>query len=411
MRDLTLPQGSTTTHTLFSDHPATEGLKRGYEVSAAIRELINPNERTLLVGIGNIMSIASGDLLRAFCLEHGLKSIGQYEICSQIVRSTLLYGKPYEELEFRRLSQGKVQLMQSGTGTSERQISRDMSKLCSVGLVHRISRQGGSNILALNIDKLIDFIRRHLVKYEKCKGNDFVYMRELWKEKISPYEQHITQLARKVADFANVTANKTKAIIAELRSCAMRLAAMAEEKIVQPVQKAKATAMAGLEEMVAEAKASITATDVAKRDRRCGEPLFDRKGRGNGRAGLALWEKHARDYVTDLFHAKVTGKMIGQMKKYLEELRSEGKTEEQISEHIMALMKSWRRPLGHGREYNVPSKFGGTRKCMLGMVPDFESFFNDRTQITRLLFANALASEVQNIGGNEPPMVRVDFDM
>lgn len=93
------------------------------------------------------------------------------------------------------------------------------------------------------------------------------------------------------------------------------------------------------------------------------------------------------------------------MKKYLEELRAQDRTEEQISEYFKTLMKAWNRPMGRGREYDVPSKFGGTRKCLVCAVPDLEAFFNDRSPITRLLFASTVDSEVKHIGGKQEPTV------
>ena len=153
---------------------------------------------------------------------------------------------------------------------------------------------------------------------------------------------------------------------------------------------------------MAKAKAVVAPFVSIKPDADGNQPLFDQKGRGNGRAGLALWVKCARDHVDPVFESAMTGTLIGKMRHYLEELRAGDRTDDQIREHISGILDRWLMPQGRLREYQVPSKFGGERTCTLTLAPDFDVFYNERVRITRLLFGFAPVSVVNHKGGEIP---------
>jgi hypothetical protein len=339
------------------------------------------------------------------CHKNGLPKTGLGTLCTQIAATTLQFGKPYEELDFRRLSQGKPSLFQAGTHKSTRQISRDMKILCASGLVHRLVRSGKSNLYALAPERIVAFIKKMLAECKADESSYARYLHNMWTKKVAPYLHVLEKLGQKILAFAQVTGRNSKEIIAGIRTTAAQFMAVARKTVTATTQKVTEKVEAvvnGFYGSVINATPSKDEPTATKRNKFRTEPLFSKAGKPNGRGGLAWWEKLAQDHVSEHFVEKVTGKTIGQMKKYLTELRADGdRTDEQIVEHITTLMKCWQRPMGHGRDYNVPSKFGGTRTVQLIMYPDFDVFFNDRFPITRLLFATAVASEVQNTGGTE----------
>lgn len=280
-----------------------------------------------------------------------------------------------------------------------------MKTLCASGLVHRLARSGESILYGLAPERIVAFIQKMLAERKVDESNDARYLHSMWTEKVTPYLHVLEKLGQKILAFAQVTGRNSKEIIAGIRTIAAQFTEIARNTVTavtQNVSKRVETVVNGPDESTTKATPRIDEPTASKRNKLRTEPLFNKAGKPNGRAGLAWWEKLAQDHVSEHFVEKVTGKTIGQMKKYLTELRADGdRTDEQIVEHITTLMKCWRRPMGHGRDYDVPSKFGGTRMIQLVMYPDFDLFFNDRFQITRLLFACARASEVQNTGGTE----------
>lgn len=378
--------------------------KPAYATSRAISDACTPEEKNLLIGLGNILSW--GGMMLLCCRENKLPKTGLGTLCTQIAATTLQFGKPYEELDFRRLSQGKPSLFQTGTGTCARQISRDMKTLCAAGLVHRLVRSGKSNLYALDPKRLSAFIQKILAEHKADESSNARHLRSMWADKAVPYLHVLEELSQKILAFSRVTGRNSKEIIEGIRSTAAQFMAIArktatavEKKVTEKVD----VAVNAFYESTPSAMPDTDEPTNAQCNKWRAEPLFDRKGHGNGRAGLALWERYARDYAYPDFESPVTGVLIGKMRHYLEELRTgRDRTEEEVRAHIERVLKAWNIPNGYQREFKAPSKFGGERTCTVSIVPFFDAFYNERARITSLLFAFDPVLEVENQDGEIP---------
>ena len=116
------------------------------------------------------------------------------------------------------------------------------------------------------------------------------------------------------------------------------------------------------------------------------QPFYKENGSPNPRAALEFWHKEVRDSeLYSGYFAETTGKSIGQMKNWLNELRKTGYAEEDIRKMIHDYTRKWYYVSDKDRDMTAISKKGKPYACRMTGVPDFSFFYANRNNISMIL--------------------------
>lgn len=130
------------------------------------------------------------------------------------------------------------------------------------------------------------------------------------------------------------------------------------------------------------------------------QPFFKDDASPNPRAALEYWHKEVRDselYVT--YFSDTTGKTLGQMKNWLNELRKSGYDEKEIRRLIHEYIHRWAHVSEKNREMTAISKNGRPYRCRLSASPEFSFFYANRNNIASILMMTSEPGKT--ISGNE----------
>jgi predicted transcriptional regulator len=282
-----------------------------------------------------------------------------------IIERTLPFGKLYECIRMHELA--------TKCGISERTVYRCLDALIGANFILKMKNDKGNECyFAPNLEGLMPLIKE-AIDGESQKVGNVKAAQTLW-EKImaSPVFRGMCHALEALSGFVVSGVEQVKEKFAEVKCT-----------------------MAGMLENLKAAKAKAVETSEAKRDKKAAEPLFDHKGKVNGRAGLSLWHSKVRDedrYAG--YKGLMTGLYVGQMRHFLKELAGEDMSEDRIREIIHEAVTNWKSITQTQRSLQCVSSKGKTYTTTIPVDPDFSFYYAHRKEMNRILHVRAVQQPI-----------------
>lgn len=283
-------------------------------------------------------------------------------VLKQVCCATLRWHKPFERLSRYEISQSRDAGGLDIASMSVCTVSRKINELVKEGLLLRFRMGSGNKMLyALNVKKILEIIGKKFdgrvacCSYSQHKLSLFEELRQ------SPFVSFFDRIIRSFAD-------KHVSGLLEIK----RLMEGVMASLVSSVRKAKEFAL-GTSESKSKAKSE--------------QPLFNpRNGNPNPAAALEYWHKCVRDTGRfGLYSGRRTGKLMGQMKNWLNEMAQNGYSEDEIRHNIKELVSKWDYVPSSERTLTVMSKNNKLYEVRLPICPEFDLFYAHRNEITQVV--------------------------
>ena len=149
--------------------------------------------------------------------------------------------------------------------------------------------------------------------------------------------------------------------------------------------------MGNLEKSLRRAKQKAVEVSDAKKQALASQTYFKEDGTPNPRAALAFWYQEIKD--TELYSVPIpqnTGKLLGQMKYYLQECANAGLNEGQIRKNFHEFVNRWHYIPDSKRIFSVLSKNDKPYTVRVPGFPDFAFFYANRHAISQILMQTPL---------------------
>jgi len=348
-------------------------------------------------------------LAREYLNSYGFKKGPVLDIFKVICVKTLAFQKPYEMLDAHTFINGDEFVAGIGSVTT-RTVTNHMKRLRESGLICEFHRQGSYWFYALNLEPLFDFLTNRFstpVSEDASPGEKA--RRVLWdelaklKDKFSGMIAYVKSLADRVfRDFERFAA-EAKACVVQSIAVVKATTEEVSEVVVDKVEQAKEFAMSLADSIKSVTKAGAERV-AEKQKQRAGQPLFDLKGRPNGRAGLAVWHSLVRDVEILNYVPESTIKMVGQMNNWLKALRTQGMDEEAIRDKMENMIRAWPH-MSRNAVISAVSAKGKPYKVNADPKPNFDKFYPHRKDYERLL----LDANVPLVALSNKEKAKVDF--
>lgn len=320
-------------------------------------------------------------------------------IVSVLNERTLYKHKPFEAVTISSLLDGQITMGQSGCGAAARSTAaRLLNALVKAGILVKVVCHGFPTLYALNIPRVIEHLRARIASVPADRGNTRVQQtRDMWAkvESVLPLleQAHARTLALVHSTVENLKTFGTKAaeVLAQAVVVVEEKAVAVKEAVVEKVAQAKEVVkdLADKVKLVAKGREVV----AEERKKKSEQPLFDKKGRPIGRVALALWHTKVRDYPEHYgaYHETSTAKMVGQMNNLLNELKAQGKDEDQIRQFFTDLIENWHRPMFDNRKILITIEKDGKGKSWpidIPLMPEFAFFYPHRAAVVSQVFTS-----------------------
>lgn len=266
----------------------------------------------------------------------------------------------------------------------------------------KVECHGFPTLYALNVPRVVEHIRARIASVPADRGHKRVRStRTMW-AKVEGVLHLIERAHHRTMALVKSTVENLKTYgakaaeilvqaVAEVEEKAAAVVEEAAEVVVEKVEKAKDAEMNLADAIKAVANGS-QAKD-AKLRKKSGQPLFDKKGKPIGRIALAFWHTKVGDYpkLYGAYQETSTSKMVGQMNNLLNELKAQGKDEDEVRQYLTDLIENWHRPMFDNRQILITIEKDGKPKSwpvQIPEMPEFTFYYPNRAAVSHQVFAS-----------------------
>lgn len=335
---------------------------------------------------------------------------------------TFYMPKPFEAATIRSFLFGQASMGQCSCGAGARAtVTRALANLVKHGILVKIECHGCPTMYSLNIPNLIEHIRKMIAATPAENANARVRdMRDRWAEieseiplLMNAYARtmalvqstveslvHLREKASEILVQAVAAVEQKAEVVVE---AAKEVAVAVKEVMVEKVEQAKEVVMNLVDAIKGVVKGSQVKSDKLRA--KCDQPLFDKKGRPIGRVALAFWHTKVRDYPEHYgaYYETSTSKMVGQMNNLLNELKAQGKNEDEIRLYLTDLIENWHRPMFDNRQILITIEKNGKPKSwpvQIPEMPEFTFYYPNRAAVSAQVFASINRHVVSSSSGS-----------
>jgi DNA-binding transcriptional ArsR family regulator len=334
-----------------------------YQITESLRMEVQ-GERQVMFDLKNL-------LLDNGCIEglsdglggHGASRQSIVSVLRRIAEATLIWGKPYELIRVSRLANGDTRLGFPAITLSSRTVQRALKVLVGSGLVRMFTANRGSDrYYALDFSRVLSSLRS-IVSHDPKTYRARASLELLENLEKSDGFARIASLIRSLSGKVVSNAKEFKEEISNLWTKGVKV-------LSQKIERAKDKAQTGAK---------------VRMQKKAEKPLFTKTGKPVAKTAMAVWHTAVRDLDKyGNYTPHTTGKMLGMMKNYLNELRELGYSEEEIRQIIFDVVTAWAHIPEHKRQLQAISQKGRPYKVMIPQVPAFDFFYTMRGELNKL---------------------------